>query len=56
MSNPTYAVIAELRTRLVPNRPSDRLIAIPRDMPGIVIFFCMASMTPAPPMSQWKPG
>ena len=38
MSNPTYAVIAELRTRLVPNRPSDRLIAIPRDMPGIVIF------------------
>ena len=38
MSDPNYSVIAELRSRLVPNRPGDRLIAIPRDMPGIVIF------------------
>ncbi|WP_411390591.1 DUF3274 domain-containing protein [Pseudomonas sp. MPB23] len=38
MSDPNYSVIAELRSRLVPNRPGDRLVAIPRDMPGIVIF------------------
>lgn len=38
MSDPNYSVIAEQRSRLVPNRPGDRLVAIPRDMPGIVIF------------------
>lgn len=38
MSDPNYSVIAEHRSRLVPNRPGDRLVAIPRDMPGIVIF------------------
>ncbi len=38
MSEPNYTVIAEQRSRLVPNRPGDRLVAIPRDMPGIVIF------------------
>ena len=38
MSNPDYGVIAEHRSRLVPNRPNDRFVAIPRDMPGVVIF------------------
>ncbi|WP_300729422.1 DUF3274 domain-containing protein [Pseudomonas sp.] len=38
MSDPNYSVIAEQRSRLVPNRPGDRRVAIPRDMPGIVIF------------------
>ncbi len=38
MIDPNYAVIAEYRSRLVPNRPGDRMVAIPRDLPGAVIF------------------
>ena len=38
MSNPDPSVIATHRTRLIPNRPGDTPVEIPRDMPGVVIF------------------
>jgi hypothetical protein len=38
MSDPNDIVIAELCSRLITNRPDDRPIAVPRDMPGTVIF------------------
>ncbi|MDB6141997.1 MAG: putative transrane protein [Pseudomonas sp.] len=38
MSNSNQRVIAEATSRLMPNRATDRSIAIPRDLPGIVIF------------------
>lgn len=38
MSNLKPGVIAEHRSRLIPNRPGDVRIAIPRKMPGVVIF------------------
>jgi pimeloyl-ACP methyl ester carboxylesterase len=38
MSNANQRVIAEGASRLMPNRVNDRSIAIPRDLPGVVIF------------------
>ena len=38
MNHPDPSVIATHRTRLIPNRPGDTPVEIPRDMPGVVIF------------------
>lgn len=38
MNGPDPSVVATHRTRLIPNRPGDTPVEIPRDMPGVVIF------------------
>ncbi|KAB0483457.1 hypothetical protein SAMN04490202_3538 [Pseudomonas reinekei] len=38
MSYTDNTVIATSTSRLLPNRATDRNIAVPRDLPGVVIF------------------
>ncbi|WP_443218335.1 T6SS effector phospholipase Tle3 domain-containing protein, partial [Pseudomonas sp. TNT2022 ID1044] len=38
MSYTDNTVIATSMSRLLPNRSTDRNIAVPRDLPGVVIF------------------
>ncbi|WP_268797622.1 T6SS effector phospholipase Tle3 domain-containing protein [Pseudomonas huanghezhanensis] len=38
MNTANPGVVAEHTTRLIPNRPGDVLVEVPRDLPGVVIF------------------